>query len=902
VDTSSFAAEEKETTMPDLPTGTVTFLFTDIEGSTRLWEHEPQAMAAALARHDALVREAIVRHAGHVFMTAGDAFCAAFQTAPSALAAACDAQLALANEPWTGSARLKARMALHTGVAEIRDNGYFGQPLNRVARLLAAGHGGQILLSLSTEKLVRDSLPSGMGLRDMGERRLKDLIRPERVYALTIPGLPADFPALKTLDARAQNLPMQLTSFVGREQEMDDVKRLLRSTRLVTLAAMGGTGKTRLSLQVGADLIDEYADGVWFIELAPLSDARLVPQGLATILGIKEQPDEAIIDTVVKKIGDREMLLILDNCEHLVMACAELCEALLSSCPGVRILASSRELLRIAGETAYRVPSLQLPNPKAIPRAASLSRFAAVRLFVDRALAVKASFQITDANAPVVASICQRLDGIPLAIELAAARLRSMSVEELNQRLDKRFHVLTGGSRTALPRQQTLRALIDWSYDLLNANERAMFGRLAVFVGGWALQAAEQVCAGEDVREDQVLDLLDSFVEKSLVIPEERTTVTRYRMLETVREYAQERLNDARDGDAVRVRHLDFYLALAEDAGSALTGPKQGAWLEVLDLERENLLAAHATCDRAENGGALGLRLVHALKRYWVSRGLMMLGQRVTVEALARTGARARDRARCRALFAAGQFGSFMGRYAEARPCLEESMAIAREIGDDGLSASITTTLALATLGQDDHSAARGYFDQGIALSRRSGNKRELAVALNGLAQLDRMEGALDAADALYRQSLALIRELGDRETAAVMLLNLAIVAIGRRSGARAREMLQEAFAISVEMQSKPTGQCALDVCAALAALGGDWARAARFFGIVEAQTEQTGYHRDPSDEAFLAPFITQTRTVLSADTFDQAASEGRALSYDEAIDEARVWLTSLASATAAFQ
>ena len=269
--------------MSDLPTGTVTFLFTDIEGSTRLWEHEPQAMAAALGRHDALVREAIVRHGGHVFMTAGDAFCAAFQTAPSALAAACDAQLALANEPWTESARIKARMALHTGVAEIRDNGYFGQPLNRVARLLAAGHGGQILLSLSTERLIRDSLPSGMGLRDMGERRLKDLIRPERVYALVVPGLPTDFPPLKTLDARAQNLPMQLTSFVGREQEMEDVKNLLHSTRLVTLAAMGGTGKTRLSLQVGADLIDEFADGVWFIELAPLSDARLVPQGLAPI-------------------------------------------------------------------------------------------------------------------------------------------------------------------------------------------------------------------------------------------------------------------------------------------------------------------------------------------------------------------------------------------------------------------------------------------------------------------------------------------------------------------------------------------------------------------------------------------------------------------------------------------
>jgi len=881
--------------MTDLPGGTVTFLFTDIEGSTLLWEREPAAMGAALARHDTLVREAIARHAGHVFMTAGDAFCAAFRTADSALAAACEAQKAVTNEPWAGPARIKVRMALHTGVAEVRDNGYFGQPLNRVARLLAAGHGGQILLSLATQELVRDSLPPEVGLRDLGERRLKDLVRPERVYALVVPGLPSDFPPLKSLDARTQNLPIQLTSFVGREQEMDEVKGLLRSTRLVTLTAMGGTGKTRLSLQVGADLIDEFADGVWFVELAPLSDARLVAQALATILGIKEQPDESLTDTVVKRIGEKEMLLILDNCEHLVMACAEMCEALLSSCPGVRILASSRELLRISGETAYRVPSLPSPDSNAVPRAESLSRYAAVRLFVDRALAVKASFQVTDSNAPAVASICRRLDGIPLALELAAARLRSMSVEELNQRLDRRFHVLTGGARTALPRQQTLRALIDWSYDLLNAIEQAMFRRLAVFVGGWVLQAAEQVCAGEDVGEDQVLDLLDSFVDKSLVIAEERNGMTRYRMLETVREYARERLNEAKDGDAVQARHLEFFLALAEEAGSSLTGPKQGEWLELLDLERENLLAAHGACDRAENGSALGLRLVHALKRYWFSRGLMMLGQRVTVEALARTGAQVRDLSRCRALFAAGQFTPVLGRYSEARPYLEESLAIAHEIGDEWLSASITTTLAIATVGQGDRAAARGHFDEAIVLSRKSGNKRELGCALNGLAQLDRMEGGLDAADALYRQSLALMRELGDRETEALILLNLAIVALGRRSGAQARQILHEVLAISVELQSKATGQCVLDICAALAALNGEWTRAARFFGIVEAQTEQTGYHRDPADEAFLAPTITEARDRLGAETFNSAASEGRALSYDEAMEEARGWLAGLA-------
>jgi non-specific serine/threonine protein kinase len=365
-------------------------------------------------------------------------------------------------------------------------------------------------------------------------------------------------------------------------------------------------------------------------------------------------------------------------------------------------------------------------------------------------------------------------------------------------------------------------------------------------------------------------------------------------MLETIREYARERLDHSKDKDALRDRHLVFYLALAEEAAPDLVGPNQGQWLAQLDSERENLLVAHAACDHAENGGVLGLRLAYALKRYWVSRGLMALGQRVIAEALARRGAQVRDLSRCRTLFAVGQFGCFMGRYAEAQPSLNESLAIAHEIGDHGLAASITATLALVTLGQGDHAAARGYFNDAITLSETTGNKRELAIALNGLAQLDRMEGALDAAHGLYRRALALLREIGDRETTAIALLNLAIVAIGRRSSAQARNILQEVLAISIEIQSKPTGQCALDVCAALAALREEWKQAARFFGAVETQIEQTGYHRDPSDRAFLAPLITEAQDKLSAESFDGASAEGRALSYDQAIEEARAWLGGL--------
>ena len=880
--------------MPELPTDALTFLFTDVEGSTRLWEKEPAAMSTALARHDALVRNAIEGHDGYVFMTAGDAFCAAFRRADRALAAACDAQRALTTEPWAGPVQIKARMALPTGDVEVRDSGYFGPPLNRVARLLAVGHGGQILLSAATAQLLRDGLPAGAALRDMGERRLKDLVRAERVYQLVAAGLPAEFPPLKSLDPRAQNLPIQATSFVGREQEMKDVKQLLRSSQLVTLTGPGGAGKTRLSLQIGADVVDDYADGVWFVELAALGDARLVAQAAATILGVNEEPNEPLLETLVKNIRDRELLLILDNCEHLVLACAELCDALLASCPGIRILASSRELLRIAGEVAYRVPSLPLPDSKVVARAEALTRYAAARLFIDRARAVKPSFQVSDANAPAIAAICRHLDGIPLALELAAARVRTMSVDEVNQRLDKRFHVLTGGSRTALPRQQTLRALIDWSYDLLAAAERTLFGRLAIFAAGWTLRAAEHVCAGEDVAEEDVLDLLASLVDKSLVVEEERNGATRYRMLETMREYARERLYTTGGADAVRRRHLAFYLALAEQADPGLVGPRQGEWLEQLDFERENILAAHSACDCEHDGAMMGLRLVHAIKRYWVSRGLLGLGKRVTLEALDRSGADVRNLARCRALFAAGQFGCFMGQYGEARAHLEESLPIAREVGAESLIASITSTLALAALGQDDHTAARGYFEQAIVLSRQSGNRRELAASVNGLAQLDRMEGAFESAAALYEQALAITRELGDRESAAVVLLNLALVAIGQRDGTRARPILQEVVGISNEMQSRAIGQCVLDVCAALAALRGEWARAARFFGAVEAQTAEGGYHRDPADKAFLAPLIEEARSTLGARQFDSDEAQGRTLAYDDAIDEARSWLAAL--------
>jgi non-specific serine/threonine protein kinase len=491
-----------------------------------------------------------------------------------------------------------------------------------------------------------------------------------------------------------------------------------------------------------------------------------------------------------------------------------------------------------------------------------------------------------------VADICYRLDGIPLALELAAARVRALPVEKIAERLNDRFRLLTGGARTNLPRQQTLRASIDWSYDLLTVAERAMLQRLAVFAGGWSLEAAEAVCALGEIDATMVLGLLVQLVEKSLVVLD--VEGGRYRLLDTVRHYAQERLDASDDGDGVRARHLDHYLAFAEQARPELNGPQQAAWLARLDLERENLLAAHGWCDRADNGAESGLRLVFAIKPFWLNRGLLGLGYRVTMHALAHPGAQARSTARCGGLADAGQLAFFMGRYAEAQDLLEESLAIAREIGDKSRIEEVLQPLGMVCLGQGNVAAARGHLTEALSLARELGNPRELAGALNALAQLYRMEGELDAAEPIYAQFLALARELRDGEIIAIGLLNLAMVSIGRGSGIRARAMLLEVLSIAADIGSKPAVQSVLEVSAGLGASRDEWARAATFFGAAEALAGQTGLRRDPTDEAFLAPLIASARDALGAQPFAAAEATGRALAFDQAVTEARAWLESL--------
>ena len=702
---------------------------------------------------------------------------------------------------------------------------------------------------------------------------------PGRGYRFTLVPEGSDSAPSCPLPALKHNLPAALNSFIGREGEIAEVKALLASSRLVTLTSLGGTGKTRLSLQVATGLLEEFPDGVWFVELAPLADELRVAQVVAFVLDIIEEAGKPVIDALARGVRDKQMLVVLDNCEHLLHGCAEVARRMLEAGPRVRILASSREPLHVAGEAIFRVPAMATAQ--------------AIRLFVDRARAANPAFAATTESSPKIVEICNRLDGIPLAIELAAARVRALSVETIAARLDDRFRLLTGGDRSAMPRQQTLRASIEWSHELLTAPERALLRRLAVFSGGWTLEAAEAVCAGGELQQAaSVLELLTNLVEKSLVGVD--SPGDRFHLLESVRQFALEQLEESGEGAGVRHRHLEYYLALASRARPELLGPDQARWMALLDRERENLFAAHRLCGGSAESQEQGLRLVSMLKQYWIVRGLLGLARGVMVEALERAPARGRSRART--LFDAGQVGYFMGLYRESRAQLEESLAIAREINERALAGQVLQPLGMACLGMGDLAAARGHLVEALEAARASGDPRSVAAAVNAMAQFHRVEGDLDAAEPLFRHVLDLARELGDRESIAIGLLNLAMTSAERKSMRDARGMVAEALGIAQATGSKPVGQSVLEVCAGIAAAEERWSCAARFYGAAETEASRTGIRRDPADEAFLAPRVAAARKAL-AQRFGDSEAEGRALAYEQALEGAREWLEETAPA-----
>jgi predicted ATPase len=698
-----------------------------------------------------------------------------------------------------------------------------------------------------------------------------------------------DFPALRSLEATPNNLPQQVSSLIGRESVLGEVRTLLGNTRLLTLVGVGGLGKTRTSLQVGADLLDDFPQGVWFVQLAPLSDARSVPEAVASVLGVKEEAGRPVEEALIRHVRGKRLLLIFDNCEHLVQACAELGKTLLEAGSQVKVLATSREPLRVGGETTYPLPALNVANPHQALTMDTLMRCEAVYLFVHRAVAVQPSFRLTPANAPAVTAVCHALDGIPLAIELAAARVRALSVEKVAERLSDRFRLLTGGDRTTLPRQQTLRACIDWSHNLLAERERVLLRRLAVFAGGWTLEAAEAVGSGGDIVTSDVLDLLTGLVEKSLV--ESEAAVKRYRLLETVRQYAQEQLDASGEGDATRSRHGAFYLVLALEAKPMLVGPEQGAWLARVDLERDNFLSAFAWFDRVEGDGVTGLKLVDALAMYWFCRGLNALGHRLMVQALAHPASKHPTADRCAVVISAGQLCAAMGRHEETRLYGEEALQFPVTLGNENLVDAAHRLLGGALLEQGDLDAARGHFEEALRLARESRASRRISMSLSLLGALHRDEADLVAAGSCYEQSLALSRERGARADIALDLCSLAITLIGRKSVDSVFPLLREALSIAWDIGDQGGGNHGLFVAAGLGSVVGEWDYATRLHAAAEVHLGQTGLQRERIDEAFIRPLIAEAREALGEPAFADAARGGRAMSYEKAMSEAREWL-----------
>jgi predicted ATPase/class 3 adenylate cyclase len=639
-----------------LPTGTVTFLFTDVVGNVPIWERDPTAMKAALARHHDILYAAVQHHHGLVFKILGDEFQIAFDVPENALEAALEAQRGLRDEPWGSTGPLMVRMGLHTGPAEVIE-GVLDTPdyavshtINRVARIRTAAHGGQILLSSATSELLHGYRHQDIHLLDMGDVYLKGMSLPEHLYQVVVPDLPDVFPPLVSISHPLHNLPIQLTSFIGREKEIKDIKAFLHKddseirpltlSRLVTLTGVGGTGKTRLALHVATDLVDEYPDGLWLVELARITNPSLIPHTAAAVFGLRDEKGRSAAEMLDNYLRLKRLLFILDNCEHVINEAAQFADHILHLAPGVKILATSREALGLAGEAIYLVPSLGKPDLTQRLPLESLIQYEAVQLFIDRAVAVLSSFTVTNANAPAVAQICHRLDGIPLAIELAAARIKALSVQQIAARLNDRFRLLTGGSRTALPRQQTLQATIDWSYGLLSEQERTLFRCLSVFTGGWALEAAEAVSSGASNLDPAiVLDLLSQLLNKSMVIASgEEGQAYRYRMLETIRQYAQEKLIEAGEAARARDQHLAYFLVFAEEMESQLKTARQMVALDQLDLEINNIRSAVSWAFSEEQGDSalLGLRLVNAIGLFlelrnfhevmeWLEKGLSLL-------------------------------------------------------------------------------------------------------------------------------------------------------------------------------------------------------------------------------------------------------------------------------------
>jgi predicted ATPase/class 3 adenylate cyclase len=869
--------------MTDLPTGTVTFLFTDIEGSTGLLQALGDRYAAVLDEHAAIIRRAVAEGGGVEVSTHGDAFFAAFASPAGAVRAAATAQRGLAANDWSPDPPVRVRMGVHTGEGTLGGDDYVGIDVHRAARIAEAAHGGQVIVSDATRGLVRHALGAGASLRDLGVHHLRGIEGPERLHELVIEGLGSDFPPPRTLDTRPSNLPLQLTSFVGREEEIAEVERLLDHTRLLTLTGPGGSGKSRLALRVAADLLLRFRDGSCFVDLAPVTDPALVPAAVANALGVQEAAGRPILEEVKDHLRYRELLQVVDNFEQVAEA-APVIEELLIAAPKLQTMITSRVVLSLRGEQEYPVPPLQVPDPGRLPSDLSaLGAVAAVRLFTERAVAANPRFALTEENAPVVAEITAQLDGLPLAIELAATRTKVLTPSQILARLKRRLALLTAGPGSLPERQRTLRATIAWSHDLLDPVERRLFARLSVFAGGWTFESAEAVCDPEEFGLD-ALDGLTSLVDKSLVRRMEAPgRLPRFSMLETIREFAQEQLEAGGERDLLASRHAGHFLGLAVAAEPHLTGEDQGAWLDRCDQEHANIRAAlrwaieAGEADRAQ--AAAG-----ALWRFWQQRGHLAEGRQWLDQVLAMPSGRAPTAARAKALAAAGGIAWWIDQEA-ARGFYDEALAIERELGDPARLAEALYNESFVVAGENDLDLAVRLLEESLGLFRQVGDESGVARALVMLVVPDAMAGAWERVVARIEEVRTIWRRLGDRLNLAFNLIWLAFAygRAGRRDEARSTAL--EALELFREVDN-PTGVAlAFRDLAFLLTWEGRHADAIRMAGVSASQRERAGGGPPPGFGGMLeGDPVAEASTHLTEDEAHRAWQEGLAMSVPEAV------------------
>ena len=905
------------------PTGTVTLVFTDIEGSTSLLQELGDRYPQVLADHHRLIREAFARHGALERGSAGDGLYFVFSGARAAVLAAVDGQLAIAGHAWPDGVAVRDRMGLHTGEPVNASEGYVGLDVHRAARICAAGHGGQILISQTTRDLIAEDLRPPMGVIDLGAHRLRSLDSSQRLYQVSGPGLPRDFPPPRTTDAPRNNLKLEVTSFIGREREIEQASQMLEHSSILTLTGPGGVGKSRVGLRLARQLLGRFEDGTWIIECGSITDPDFVLPSVVSAIGLTEAAGRSLQASIVDHLKGKQLLLLLDDCDPVLTECAELAGALARSCSAVRVIVTSREALGVPGEAILPIASLTTPGVGSTVAARDVGAADACQLFLERARAVQPAFELTDQNARSVAQLCRRLDGIPLAIELAAARVRALPVEQIAARLDDRFRLLTGGSRASVARHQTLRATIDWSYDLLTEPERAVLRRLSVFAGGATLEAAESVCAGDPVDPFEILDVLGRLVEKSLVFTDPTSTEARFRLLETVREYARGRLVEADEGDLTLRRHRDWYLALVDEASPAFFhGPEPVEWLRRLDREHDDLRAALEWCLDQPGEGQSGLRIAAGLWRYWEIRGHLTEG-RGWLERMVEAVGEDVSSLRANALTGAGNLAFMQGDFRAASSFHESSLALHRQIGDRQSVAYAANNLANAAMQRGDHARARELYEESIDLARELGDERGAAFGSINLADVATRQGDLDAARALHAEILATIRELGDRwmeafaldtfaratglagdreaaqslhvEALAILeemgdrrgvarvLTHLAELALSDGDAARARGLFRQSLAIRQDLGDMPGLASAMENLAGAIA-SDDAEAAARLHGAAESLREAIRAMVPPQAAASHDQHLADLETRLGADRLAAARREGRAMTPNEAL------------------